>query len=157
MSESIGKRAERKIREWLNRPEDGYYFWRLPDQTFGIPGDAGSNPCDFFLYKYPDFYAIESKSTINDRFDFSLITQYQHDSLLKISAIEGCHGCVTILYVEHKRAFLLDIRDIKSLEDQGTKSLNIKKIDKWAIPYKEIRTVPSRKEMLDYDKENNIL
>jgi len=34
------------------------------------------------------------------------------------------------------------------------KSLNIKKITKWPIPYKEIRTIPNnRKEFLDYEGE----
>ena len=38
-----------------------------------------------------------------------------------------------------------------ALEASGHKSLNIKKIDKWTIPYKEIRTVPNnRKQLLDY-------
>ncbi len=29
---SIGKKAELKIKEWLDRPEDGYCFDRIPDQ-----------------------------------------------------------------------------------------------------------------------------
>lgn len=33
------------------------------------------------------------------------------------------------------------------------KLLNIKKIDKWTIPYSEIKTTPSRKQLLDYDRE----
>lgn len=28
----LGKKAEAKIREWLDRPENGYCFYRLPDQ-----------------------------------------------------------------------------------------------------------------------------
>lgn len=33
MSDStVGKEAEKKIKEWLDRPEDGYSFDRLPDQ-----------------------------------------------------------------------------------------------------------------------------
>lgn len=31
MSE-LGKQAEGKIRQWLNRPECGYSFDRIPDQ-----------------------------------------------------------------------------------------------------------------------------
>ena len=33
------------------------------------------------------------------------------------------------------------------------KSININKIDKWTIPYKELKTVPSRKKLLDYTGE----
>ena len=29
---SIGKKAEAKIKEWLDRPEDGYCFDRIFDQ-----------------------------------------------------------------------------------------------------------------------------
>ena len=34
--------------------------------------------------------------------------------------------------------------------EQDKHSLNIKKIDEWGIPYVEIQTIPSRKELLDY-------
>ena len=155
MNYGLGKKAEEKIREWLDRPEDGYCFDRIPDKMTGFYGDA--NICDFTLYKYPEFYYIESKSTENDRFDFSLISETQHDGLLKKSKMEHVHGFVIVLFILHKRAFLLDINDIKKLEDEGKKSINIKKIDKWTIPYKEIKTVPSRKQMLDYAKEGNVL
>lgn len=30
--DNLGKDAERKIKEWLDRPEAGYDFQRLPDQ-----------------------------------------------------------------------------------------------------------------------------
>lgn len=29
---NLGKKAEGKIREWLDRPEEGFCFMRLPDQ-----------------------------------------------------------------------------------------------------------------------------
>ena len=29
---NLGKKAEGKVREWLDRPEDGFYIYRLPDQ-----------------------------------------------------------------------------------------------------------------------------
>lgn len=28
----LGKKAEAKIKEWLDRPQDGYCFLRVPDQ-----------------------------------------------------------------------------------------------------------------------------
>ncbi len=30
--QTIGKKAEQKIREWLDRPEEGYCFDRIYDQ-----------------------------------------------------------------------------------------------------------------------------
>ena len=99
-------------------------------------------------------YYIESKATENDRFDFSMLTETQHDGLLEKSQIENVFGWVIVLFVTYKRAFVIDIREIKRLEDEGKKSINIKKIDKWSIKYKEIRTTPNnRKQMLDYEGE----
>lgn len=98
-------------------------------------------------------YFLESKATESDRFDFSMLTQNQHDEMLKFSNIEGVRSYVVVLFATYKRAFLLDIRDIKELEDRGKKSVNIKKIEKWDISFIEIKTVPSRKQLLDYDFE----
>ena len=145
MSESVGKKAEKKIREWLDRPDDGYSFDRLPDPMGGYIGQA--NICDFTCYKYPHMYYIESKATEHDRFDFTMLTDTQREGLYEKSRIEGVYGLVIVLFVSYKRAFILDIRDIV---ESGLKSLNISKIDKWKIAAIEIPTLISRKEMLDY-------
>ena len=151
MSEDLGKKAEKKIKEWLDRPQDGYCFDRIKDQMTGFFGSK--NICDFTLFKSPNFYYIESKATTQDRFDFSMLTQTQHDEMLKKSKIDHVYGLVIVLFSEYQRAFILNIQDIKSLEDSGKKSLNIKKISKWSIPYAEIQTIPSRKYLLDYTGE----
>ena len=145
----VGKKAEEKIKEWLDRPEYGYCFDRIPDQMTGFY--ASQNICDFTCFKSPYMYYIESKATENDRFDFSMLTEYQHDKLLEKSRIHNVFGVVIVLFALHQRAFILDIRDIKKMEDAGKKSLNIRKISSWPIPYHEIATVPnSRKKLLDY-------
>lgn len=152
MSSEIGKEAEEQIRKWLDRPEEGYSLDRLYDQMNGFFGSK--NICDFILYKQPYIYYVESKATWEDRFDFSMLTETQHDGLLNKSKIPGCFGVVIVLFATYKRAFILNIKDIKHLEDQGHKSLNIKKIDKWPIPYREIQTIPNpRKKLLDYEGE----
>ena len=90
------------------------------------------------------------------------------------SQIKGSYGFVIVLFQSYKRAFIFNIQDIAELIDNDAplleldkrlnksetlsqlkiKSLNIKKIDKWTIPYKEIRTIPNnRKEFLDYEGE----
>ena len=122
-----------------------------------MSGFLGStNPCDFFLYKYPEFYGIESKATEQDRFDFSMISDYQRQELLRCAQVPHAHGIVIVLFATYKRAFVLDIKDIDALWSSGVKSLNITKISKWPIPYKEIATLPSRKELLDYDPSQSI-
>lgn len=116
--------------------------------------ETSRNICDFICYKYPYIYYIESKATEADTFPFSYIQPHQHDGLLAKSKIKGCYGWVIVLFQTYKRAFRLDIKDIKKLEDEGKKSLNIKKIDKWTIPYKELKTIPNtRKKLLDYTGE----
>lgn len=150
--EQIGKKAEAKIKEWLNRPEEGFWLYRLPDQMNGFYGS--SNPCDFLLYRFPKMYCIESKAVSGDRFDFSMISNFQKKSMLEFSQVNGLTCYVAILFATHQKLYLIDIRDIKHLEDEGTKSLNIKKKNSWKIAYIPVETIPSRKNMLDYDFEH---
>lgn len=147
---TLGKKAEGKVREWLDLPESGHDFNRIPDQLSGFYGSK--NICDFYMYKYPYMYYIESKASYNDNIPFSMITEYQRTEMFKRSKIFGVRSIVVFLYATYKRAFMLDIRDIQhQLDDpKGAKSLNIKKIEKWPVPHVEILTVPSRKELLDY-------
>ena len=145
----VGKKAEKKIKEWLDHPEFGWDFNRIPDQLTGYYGS--SNICDFDFYKFPYRYYIESKATYNDRFDFSMITDIQLNGLSAKNQIKGVRGLVIVLFAEYKRAFIFCASDIKRcISENITKSLNIKKIAKWPIKYAEIETVPSRKQLLDY-------
>ena len=147
--DTLGKKAESKIKQWLDRPEEGYNIYRIKDQMSGLEGSK--NPADFVFYKYPYQYWIESKATYEDRFEFSMITDHQYSELMKYSKIHGVYGLVIVLFAAYQRAFILDIRDIdKLIKEEDKHSLNIKKIDKWKIKYKEIQTEPSRKAMLDY-------
>ena len=148
---NLGKKAEAKIELWLDHPELGYSFDRIPDQMTGYYM-VSRNICDFICFKSPYQYYIESKATWKDRFDFVNISDTQREGLYEKSKIENCFGLIMLLFAAYQRVFILDIRDIKYLMDSGIKSLNIKKLDKWKIPFVEIDTVPnSRKELLDYE------
>jgi len=150
---TLGKKAEAKIKEWLNRPEEGYCFDRLPDQMTGFFGST--NICDFTLFKAPNFYYIESKATYNDNFPFAMLTDDQYKGLYSKSQIAGVKGLVIVLFASYQRAFVLDIRDIDAqIKAGGPKSINIKKIEKWTIPFIEIKTIASRKALLDYDPQH---
>lgn len=159
----FGKLAEQRIRTWLDRPQAGYSFDRIPDQMTGYYG-VSRNICDFMCYRYPLNHYIESKATVHDRFDFSQLTDTQRNGLRLKAEINGCFGLVVVLFVEYKRAFIFNIKDIADINpdvddkaDNKTflkiKSVNIKKIDKWEIPYWEIETIPSRKQLLEYTGE----
>lgn len=150
--EQAGKKAEAKLKEWLNRPEEGFWFYRIPDQLTGFYGSA--NPCDFLLYRYPKMYCIESKCTYDDRFSFTMITDYQKEHLLEFSKVNGITSYIAVLFATQQELYLIDINDIKKVEESGKKSLNIKKKVQWNIPYIQVRTLPSRKAMLDYDFEH---
>ena len=150
-NDGLGKAAEAKIKQWLDNPDVGYSLDRFYDQMSGFY-QVSRNICDFVCYKYPNQYYIESKATHEDRFDFSMLTETQHDGLLAKSKIPGCYGLVIVLFATHKRAFVIDIRDIEKLEDDGKKSLNVNKVSIWGIPYAEIPAIPSnRKSLLDYE------
>lgn len=152
--DNLGKKSEQKIHQWLDRPQDGYCFDRLPDQ---MPGFYGSKKiCDFTLFKSPNMYYVESKATWSDRFDFSMITDYQYKNLLQKSKIQNVYGVIIILFAAKQRAFIIDINQIDKLKSIGKKSINIKKIDNWEIKYIEIQTIPSRKVLLDYTGEFQI-
>ena len=89
-------------------------------------------------------------------FAFSQLTDVQRIGLRKKANIKGCYGVVIVLFVEYKRAFIINIKDITDDTPEAnltTKSINIKKIDKWTIPYFEIETIPSRKQILEYTGE----
>lgn len=149
MNDGLGKKAEGKIQAWLDRPNDGYSFDRIKDQMNGFQGSA--NICDFTCFKYPNMYYIESKATYEDRFDFANITKTQYEGLLSKSKIPYVYGVVIVLFATYHRAFALDIQHIDKLQQHGVKSLNIKKLDKWDIPFVELQTIPNnRKSLLDY-------
>ena len=153
MNDNLGKEAEQKIWDWLDRSADGYSFDRFYDQLSGYYLTR-RNICDFVCYKSPNIYYIESKATWNDRFDFDMIQDHQREGLLHKSKISGVHGWVIVLFATYKRAFKFNIQDIQDCIDHGIKSVNIKKIDKWTIPYKELETISnSRKKLLDYTGE----
>lgn len=88
---------------------------------------------------------IESKATWEDRFDFVNITDTQRKGLLDKSKIKYVHGVIILLFATYQKAFILDINQIQKLIDDGIKSLNIKKIDKWNIPYAKIETVENNR------------
>lgn len=147
----LGKKAEDKIKQWLDRPDFDWSFDRIYDQMTGKCGSK--NICDFTFFNGKTLYYIESKATWEDRFNFSMLTETQHDGLLKKSGIAHVRGVVIVLFASYQRAFIIDITEIKRMEDEGKHSLNIKKINKWSIKYQEIETIPSRKELLDYTGE----
>ena len=149
MNDGLGKKAESKIKSWLDRPSAGYSVDRIPDQMTG-QFITSRNICDFTCFKSPNYYYIESKATWENSFPFSMITETQLNGLCQKATIANVYGWIVVLFATYQRAFVFNAIDIKNQLDSGVKSINIKKIDSWTIPYKEINTIPSRKQLLDY-------
>ena len=150
MNDKLGKEAEEKIKQWLDRKDDGYAFYRLYDIMTGYYGQY--NISDFICYKYQYQWFIESKATCEDRFDICMISETQYNGLMKMAPIPGVAAVVIVLFATYQRAFIIDIREIdKYQRESGKKSFNIKKIDQWTFKYSEIQTIPNnRKKLLDY-------
>lgn len=153
MNDKLGKEAEEKIKQWLDRKDDGYAFYRLYDIMTGYYGQY--NISDFICYKYPNQWFLESKATWEDRFDFSMISETQYKGLMEMAPVRGVFAGVVVLFASYKRAFIIDIREIdKYQKETGKKSINIKKIASWSLNYSEIQTIPNnRKKLLDYTGE----
>lgn len=160
LNDTLGKDAEKKIQAWLDRPDLGYCFDRIPDQMTGLYGSK--NICDFACFKSPYFFYIESKATWEDVFEFSVLyakvkasdyktADTQFKKLLDKSVIPYVKSLVIVCFASYQRAFIFNIQGLDKSIQQGIKSLNITKIAKWSIPYAEIPTVPNnRKKLLDY-------
>ena len=147
----IGKKAEKVIEAWLDQPDKGWDFNRIPDQMTGFYGSK--NICDFDLFISPEHVYIESKATYEDRFEFSMLSANQYNGLLKKSRIPHVHGIVIVTFVTYRRVFAIPIQEIDKVLQSGKKSLNIKKLDTWGITYQELETLPSRKELSDLTGE----
>ena len=151
--DGLGKKAEGLIKTWLDQPDQGYSFDRIPDQMSGYY-KVSRNICDFICFKSPNIYYIESKATWKDRFDFSMITETQSEGLHEKNKIEHAYALVMVLFASQQRAFIFNIDDIRYLEKRGIKSLNIKKIDNWPIKYVEVETEKdNRKTYLNYTED----
>lgn len=156
MNDGLGKKAENKIKEWLDRPEDGYSFDRIPDQMTGFY--ASCNICDFTCFKSPYYFYIESKATWNDRFDFSMITDYQRKHMLEKSRIQDVYALVIVLFATYQRAFIIPIEEFDKIENSGKKSININKVNSWNFRFYEIPTIlNNRKKLLNYSGELDIM
>ena len=105
--------------------ENGVDFIRLYDITMGYFGVK--NPCDFVIYKYPLQFYLECKSTNENTYNLSKLTQYE-DLLEHSRPNLGIRAGILLWFVEHKETYWIDIRHIEGLKKLGYKSINIKNL-----------------------------
>lgn len=122
MAVNRGKDFEQRVKEDLLRLGADVSLERLPDQMSGYRGSK--NPCDYFCYMYPNLYYLECKTTNENTFPISGLTQY--DSLLERRGRRGVRSGVLLWAIKHEKVFYIPISTFEKLKAEGKKSFNVK-------------------------------
>ena len=149
MAVNRGKAFEQKMKEDLLKLPD-VSLERLPDQMSGYMGSK--NVCDFVLYSYPNLFYIECKTTNENTFPLSGLTQY--DKLLERRGKKGVRSGVVIWYIKHDTVVYVPIATFEKIKNNGLKSVNIKMLQ--TSDYKII-LIPSVKKRVFMDSDYSIL
>ena len=131
MSENRGKQFEDIIQKAMGDVENTVVV-RLHDQTTGYSGSK--NPCDFVVFHNPIFYAIECKSVHGNTLPFSNITDYQWDSLLKMSNNKNVSAGIICWWVDKDVTLFLPITLLRRLKANGQKSIRFDNVSFDIIP-----------------------
>lgn len=129
MAKNRGKQFEQLIREAFEKVSDTSVV-RIPDQTNRFAGSA--NPCDFLIYHRPHLYAIECKSTHGNTLSihsndpkkkYGAISNFQWESLLSMSQVEGVHAGIICWWVDKDVTKFIPIQILQAVKDNGGKSI----------------------------------
>ena len=133
-----GKDFENVIKKAFKRFSD-VSIDRLHDQTTGYMGS--SNICDFIVYKRPNQYYIECKSTGGKSLPLTRITKNQFEGLIAKSKIPGVIAGVIVWFIDLDKTYFIPITYIDMLKKAGIKSINptndyydILGTDMWKFP-----------------------
>lgn len=118
-----GKAFEQKVKEDLKKIPEAV-IERLPDQMSGMYGSR--NVSDFIFYKYPNLYFIECKTTNENTFPFSNLSQF--DELIKRSGKPGVRSGVILWFVKHSKVVYIPVKTIEKMKEDNLKSINIKHV-----------------------------
>ena len=138
MAFNRGKQFEERVKKDFKKiPQT--VIERLPDQLSGYKGSK--NVSDFIVYKYPNLFFIECKSTLGNTFPLSSLSQY--DELLKRKGIEGVRSGVMLWFIDHDVVCYVPIATFEKLKKDEKKSVNIKMLG--TDEYRIIK-IPSKKK-----------
>ena len=139
MAHNRGKAWEEKVKEDLLKLPD-VSLERVPDQMSGFKSTS-QNPADFYLYWYPYFYYIETKSTNVNTFgvDFA-----QYDRLLARAGRKGVRAGVMLWWVQHQKVAYIPVKTFEKLIKDGKRSVNIKMLGTDEYRIIEIPSVTKR-------------
>jgi recombination protein U len=126
---NIGKVFEQEFKESTS---ENVYFLRLKDtymQNNQFGKGASSNPCDNIMYKYPNMFLIELKSTKGTSFSFSekIIKKNQILQLHKAKTYDGIVAGFIFNFRRYEKTYFVDINKFIEFKDTcGKKSINEK-------------------------------
>ena len=148
MSVSRGKDFESIVKsEFEKIPETLVY--RIPDQVTYKTGSK--NPCDFFVYHRPIFFAVECKATNKSTLPFTNITEYQWQSLLEMSKFDGVVAGILCWFVNYDRTVFLPIQFLEILKQNSAKSIRYDADDK------HILDIPGKKKRVFWEYSLDVL
>ena len=148
MAWNRGKDFELIVREQLQNyseeTKNSVDSVRLYDVTMGYVHIK--NPSDLIVYKKPNMFYWECKSTEGNTLHFNRLTQL--DDILDHTKTDGIIGGFFIWYIDHKETYWVNakfVAKLKSCSDKVYKSLNIKDLREWAkLGTKDVILVESR-------------
>lgn len=120
MSVNRGKQFEDIVQKAMEEVKDTLVV-RLHDQTTGFAGSK--NPCDYVVFHSPLFYAIECKSVHGNTLPFSNITEYQWQSLLKMSNNNNVVAGILCWWVDRDVTLFINIQELEVCKHNEYKSI----------------------------------
>ena len=121
-----GKQFEARIQEGFECVPN-CVAWRLKDQIGKYKNV--SNPCDFFFYVKPTFYAIECKSVRGASLPFSNIREKEQiDDLHELSEKDGVVAGFIIWFIDKDETVFVSHDIVYLMYKSGKKSISLKTI-----------------------------
>lgn len=139
MAHQRGKQWEDKVKnDLLKLPNIA--LERVPDQMTGFK-NTSQNPCDFFVYLYPNFYYIECKSVNGNTLTVDIA---QYDRLIKRLGPKGIRAGVILWWIPHQKVAYVPIKTFEKIKNDGKRSINIKMLNDNEYRIIEIPSVTKR-------------
>jgi len=145
-----GKQFEERFKLDWKRTVPNASLDRLYDQVSGMK--TISNISDFIGYSYPNIFYLECKSTKENTFNFSYLTQYE--KLKPKVGIPGVRVGVVIWFINHDRVVYVPIGTVSKMKEDGLKSVNIRTLDGSGYRFFEI---PSKKLRVFLESDYGVL
>lgn len=151
MSDSLGKKFERKFcHDWQTSFPNSVCL-RLPDQQSGYKGSS-QNICDFVCFAEKRLFLVECKTTKDGTFSFSKLTQYSRLSPY-VGLPDVCVGVLIWFYNKDKIVFC-PLQEITRAIANGKKSVSVKWLNSGEYAIIEI---PSKKRRTFFDSDYTVL